>query len=71
MTIIFAIQSKVYWWSAVMFLLLYVIMVFVVYIQDRNDEWQKKDAIDKEKALKDAINVEMEIKAERKKSKFH
>ena len=54
-----------------MFLLLYVIMVFVVCIQDRNDEWQKKDAIDKEKALKDAINVEMEIKAERKKSKFH
>lgn len=53
-----------------MFLLLYVIMVFVVYIQDRNDDQEKKDAVDKEKALKDAINVEMEIKAARKKSKF-
>ena len=53
-----------------MFLLLYVLLVFVVYIQDRNDEQEKKDAVDKEKALKDAINVEMEIKAARKKSKF-
>ena len=53
-----------------MFLLLYVLLVFVVYIQDRNDEQEKKDAVDKEKALKDAINVEMEIKAARKKNKF-